>query len=280
MTRNRRTSVRGWEGICIMGAILFMLSCTGRSRPVTAPAVPSQPQPAAPPALTIDLAAKLPKKPMISAVRHDAMGPQAAGNTVRFSSEANVPEGHRLVARVGSIEVGLAPSQAGQFTGAIVLPDLAEGSYPVHAVILAADNTELASADGVPIQVAKPRDACAELQTELSPLRPLFAVNDDKLDARAQGILSIIAQRLKGAGFVSAVTIEGYCDEQGSPEYNMALGKRRAQSAKTYLAALDSVKRDADVVSYGKEKPVDSRSTPEAWEQNRRVEVKVTCSPR
>jgi len=66
-------------------------------------------------------------------------------------------------------------------------------------------------------------------------------------------------------------TIEGHTDERGTREYNLALGERRANSAKNYLVSLGI---DADrirTVSYGKERPVALASTPEAWQQNRRA---------
>jgi peptidoglycan-associated lipoprotein len=72
------------------------------------------------------------------------------------------------------------------------------------------------------------------------------------------------------------VVIEGHCDERGSNEYNMALGQRRAQSARDYLIDL-GVPEEVIVrtVSYGEERPLVDRSTEEAYSQNRRAEFVI-----
>jgi peptidoglycan-associated lipoprotein len=66
-------------------------------------------------------------------------------------------------------------------------------------------------------------------------------------------------------------TIEGHTDERGTREYNLALGERRANSAKNYLVSLGVAPARISTVSYGKERPVALASTPEAWSQNRRA---------
>lgn len=66
-------------------------------------------------------------------------------------------------------------------------------------------------------------------------------------------------------------TIEGHADERGTREYNLALGERRANSAKNYLTSLGVSSDRIRTVSYGKERPVALASSPEAWAQNRRA---------
>ena len=66
------------------------------------------------------------------------------------------------------------------------------------------------------------------------------------------------------------VTIEGHTDERGTREYNLALGERRANSIRDYLVALGVDANRMKITSFGKERPVDPRSTKEAWSQNRR----------
>ena len=68
------------------------------------------------------------------------------------------------------------------------------------------------------------------------------------------------------------IVIEGYCDERGTAEYNMALGQRRAQEAKRYLMNLGVSASRMQAISYGEENPLDPRSTEEAWAKNRRAE--------
>ena len=66
------------------------------------------------------------------------------------------------------------------------------------------------------------------------------------------------------------VRIEGNCDERGTSEYNMALGERRAESAKKYLIGLGVPAGEISTISFGKEKPLDPGHSEEAWTKNRR----------
>ncbi len=73
-----------------------------------------------------------------------------------------------------------------------------------------------------------------------------------------------------------SVAIEGHADERGTREYNLALGERRANSAKDYLMTYGVSGKRLSVISYGKERPVNPASSPLAWSQNRRsVTVKA-----
>jgi len=67
------------------------------------------------------------------------------------------------------------------------------------------------------------------------------------------------------------VVIEGHCDERGTNEYNLALGDRRANSAKIFLSDLGISSSRMTTISYGEERPVDARSNEEAWAKNRRA---------
>ncbi|MBW2039150.1 MAG: peptidoglycan-associated lipoprotein Pal [Deltaproteobacteria bacterium] len=66
------------------------------------------------------------------------------------------------------------------------------------------------------------------------------------------------------------IQIEGHCDERGSNEYNLALGERRAVSAKLYLVKLGVKGNRLSTISYGEEMPLDPRHNEEAWAKNRR----------
>jgi len=68
----------------------------------------------------------------------------------------------------------------------------------------------------------------------------------------------------------ATATIEGHCDERGTNEYNLALGDRRAESAKAFLTDLGIDPARLTTISYGEERPVDPRNTEEAWAKNRR----------
>jgi len=67
-----------------------------------------------------------------------------------------------------------------------------------------------------------------------------------------------------------SLTIEGYCDERGSTEYNLALGERRAMEAKKYLVGLGIDEKRLKTISYGFERPVDPGHNEAAWAKNRR----------
>ena len=91
--------------------------------------------------------------------------------------------------------------------------------------------------------------------------------NIDSSDAAA---LQTQAQYLSQYGAIS-ITIEGHTDERGTREYNLALGERRANSAKNYLIGLGVDAARIRTVSYGKERPVALASNAAAWAQNRRA---------
>lgn len=70
--------------------------------------------------------------------------------------------------------------------------------------------------------------------------------------------------------------IEGHCDEQGTPEYNLALGERRANSARNYLTSLGVDGSRLRTITYGEERPVCTESVESCWSQNRRAHFLVT----
>ena len=69
------------------------------------------------------------------------------------------------------------------------------------------------------------------------------------------------------------LTIQGFCDERGSAEYNMALGDKRAESAKDYLVQVGIPAMQLNIVSYGKEKPVCEDHDEACWQKNRRIHI-------
>jgi peptidoglycan-associated lipoprotein len=74
------------------------------------------------------------------------------------------------------------------------------------------------------------------------------------------------------------VVVEGHCDERGTRDYNLALGERRANSAKNYLASLGVNPARISTISYGKERPDAQGSDADSWARNRRA-VTVTVRP-
>ncbi|WJM28452.1 peptidoglycan-associated lipoprotein Pal [Novosphingobium resinovorum] len=101
-----------------------------------------------------------------------------------------------------------------------------------------------------------------------------FALDESTVDAQDQAALAKQAQWLQQYPNKRA-TIEGHCDERGTREYNIALGERRANAAKNYLASLGIDPSRITTVSYGKERPIALGSDEASWAQNRRA-VTVT----
>ena len=107
------------------------------------------------------------------------------------------------------------------------------------------------------------------------PDRVFFATNETVLTTASRETLRKQAAWLRKNSKINVV-LEGHADERGTREYNLALGERRANSAKDYLMTYGISGNRISVISYGKERPVDSGSNPLAWSKNRRsVTVKA-----
>ena len=105
--------------------------------------------------------------------------------------------------------------------------------------------------------------------------RVFFATNETVLTTASRETLRKQAGWLRKNSKIMIV-LEGHADERGTREYNLALGERRANSAKDYLMTYGISSNRISVLSYGKERPVDSGSNPLAWSKNRRsVSVKA-----
>ncbi len=107
------------------------------------------------------------------------------------------------------------------------------------------------------------------------PDRVFFATNESILTTISRDTLRKQAAWLRENSNVNVV-VEGHADERGTREYNLALGERRANAAKDYLMTYGVSADRISVISYGKERPVDSGSNPLSWSKNRRsVTVKA-----
>lgn len=105
--------------------------------------------------------------------------------------------------------------------------------------------------------------------------RVFYDYDSAMLSAESQRTLERQAAWLKQYPNMS-VTVEGHCDERGTREYNLALGERRAASAKKYLVGLGVAANRISTISYGKERPAVIGSDESAWAQNRRAVTVVT----
>ena len=107
------------------------------------------------------------------------------------------------------------------------------------------------------------------------PDRVFFATNESILTTKSRDTLRKQANWLRENSSINVV-VEGHADERGTREYNLALGERRANAAKDYLITYGISANRISVISYGKERPVDSGSNPLSWSKNRRsVTVKA-----
>jgi len=108
--------------------------------------------------------------------------------------------------------------------------------------------------------------------------RVFFDTDRHELSAEAQYVLSKQAQWFAANPGATAI-VEGHADERGTREYNLALGARRANSARAFLISQGIDGNRLRTVSYGKERPVALGSDAQAWSQNRRGVTIVAGAP-
>jgi peptidoglycan-associated lipoprotein len=156
--------------------------------------------------------------------------------------------------------------------------------------------------DAVPPAVAETSPAPPAASAPEAPATP--AVESDPLSGdlasvneylRRQGLLTDVHfdydqadlseqgrdQLARGAQFLRQhpqflITLEGHCDDRGTPEYNLALGERRASTTRDYLTSLGIEEARLHTLSYGEERPVCSDEAENCWSQNRRAHPVVT----
>lgn len=126
----------------------------------------------------------------------------------------------------------------------------------------------------------RPAEPRPEPPRETPAPRPLvlgnvnFNYDKFELTSTARSILAEHASALRNRPEVN-IRIAGHCDERGTIEYNLALGEKRANSVRDYLVSLGVERSRLSTISYGKERPLDSRSNEQAWAQNRRAEFVI-----
>ena len=100
-----------------------------------------------------------------------------------------------------------------------------------------------------------------------------FALDSDAIDESAQAALDANAALLKTT--IGDFVIEGHCDERGTAEYNQALGERRAQAVRQFLADQGIALSRMSVISYGKDRPAVEGHDESAWSKNRRAQFSL-----
>ena len=130
---------------------------------------------------------------------------------------------------------------------------------------------KLAPSDFVPEAPApEPAPPAPEPKPESGLADVFFDFDQYAIRPDAVPVLEENAGLLKDTYKNFSVLVEGHCDDRGTVEYNLELGKRRAQAVKDYLVDLGIEESRIQIVSYGKEKPFCAESEPSCWQQNRR----------
>ncbi len=124
--------------------------------------------------------------------------------------------------------------------------------------------------DTAPVIPGQVPGSQADFLAQAGSDRVFFAFDSYSLDGEARDILGRQAEWLIRYPNVR-VTIEGHADERGTREYNLALGERRANAARSFLAAQGVAASRMTIISYGKERPAVEGSNEAAWAQNRRA---------
>ena len=114
----------------------------------------------------------------------------------------------------------------------------------------------------------------AEAKSRFINQNVLFDFDSSELTGEAKDLLREKADWLQ-ANPSETVMIEGHCDERGTTVYNLALGERRANAARTYLVDLGVSAHRLGTVSYGEEKPLDPSPTEDAYRINRRAQFVI-----
>lgn len=102
-----------------------------------------------------------------------------------------------------------------------------------------------------------------------------FSYDSPTLSSGEKTILRSDADILKSHSTVK-LQIEGHCDQRGGIQYNIALGEKRAEAVKHFLVDQGISAARLATISYGKEKPVDTAQTDEAYAKNRRANLVIT----
>jgi len=119
------------------------------------------------------------------------------------------------------------------------------------------------------------------LEREKAASRSMFISEDIYFDYDDSSLKDVDRETLKRKAVwlnnnpEASIIIEGHCDERGTTEYNLALGDRRAESARSFLIDLGINPSRLEKISYGEEMPADSGPGEEAWAKNRRAQFTV-----
>jgi len=141
---------------------------------------------------------------------------------------------------------------------------------PEQKVVAAPEAKKEVSVPGKPTPPAPPPSSPAAAG---APMLQIINFDYDKYNVRP-GDAEILKKNLDWfkSNPATKTRIEGNCDERGTVEYNLALGQKRADSAKNYLTGLGVDGKRLETISYGKERPLDPAHNEAAWAKNRNAQ--------
>lgn len=119
----------------------------------------------------------------------------------------------------------------------------------------------------------EPAQADARAATDLRAV--YFELDSALLHEEGRASLDRSAQQIRSNPDWGVITIEGHCDERGSDEYNLALGERRAENVRQYLADLGVAPDRLRTRSYGEMEPASLGHDERAWRLNRRAQLEI-----
>lgn len=167
---------------------------------------------------------------------------------------------------VGSVPAaGVDVLSPGEFTFRAT-EDLPAGTHDLR--IVRQDGEQAVARGAFTVVAARNDEGSCTLRTVT------FAFNESALENDSRSVLAENARCIESRG-ITRVRLEGHADERGSTIYNLSLGQRRAESAKAYLLNVGVGSATVDTLSYGEERPADTRSNEAAWAKNRRVEFVI-----
>jgi len=199
---------------------------------------------------------------------------------MRFTTSLSIGLGAILIAWAGACGGGQpAPPPEPVVDSAAIRDSIAREEARRRAV---QDSLERARREAERIAAQRRADSLAQVEAETRRVRDMLQTrvhfDYDRSNIRS-GDATILDQKLAilQANPNLRIRITGHCDERGSDEYNLALGNRRALSAKQYLVSRGIAADRIETASMGEEQPVAMGSNEEAWAQNRRDEFAITA---
>ncbi len=149
-------------------------------------------------------------------------------------------------------------------------PVVDDGAARRQAEAAATAARETAERDARAAASLQAQEEAARAARHFEPL--YFDYDSDHFGDREKEKLVEYARRLtEHADLV--LNLEGHCDERGTTAYNLALGQKRADNVRAYLVRAGIAAQRLTTVSYGRERPADSRRNEAGWSLNRRVEL-------